>query len=164
MEKKIVSRKALPLVGLAARTRYQDEITPGMGKIGPTLSRYIQEGVADKIPNRATPGVTYCVYTDYESDEKGFYTYFVGEEVKEMGSLESPLECITIPSQTYVKMTAGPGIMPAVCIQAWQSIWAMDSVSLGGTRRYVADFEVYDHRALDPLNTYLDIYVGIKEG
>ncbi len=38
----------------------------------------------------------------------------------------------------------------------------MDYASLGGVRAYIADFEVYDHRSIDPQNTVLDIYIGVK--
>jgi predicted transcriptional regulator YdeE len=52
--------------------------------------------------------------------------------------------------------------MPEVCIDMWQNIWKMKSGELGGKRAYLADFEVYDKRALDPSKTVLDIYVGVK--
>lgn len=38
----------------------------------------------------------------------------------------------------------------------------MSSDDFGGDRAYVADFEVYDQRAIDPTNASLDIYIGIK--
>jgi predicted transcriptional regulator YdeE len=53
--------------------------------------------------------------------------------------------------------------MPDVVIAAWQAIWAMNDSELGGKRRYVADFEIYDDRASDPNNTIVDIYIGIKD-
>jgi predicted transcriptional regulator YdeE len=37
----------------------------------------------------------------------------------------------------------------------------MDSVDFGGRRKYIADFEVYDDRAVDPENAAVDIYIGI---
>jgi predicted transcriptional regulator YdeE len=69
---------------------------------------------------------------------------------------------IIIPAQNYAKFTSKPGIMPEVCIDMWQNIWKMKSGELGGKRAYLADFEVYDKRALDPSKTVLDIYVGVK--
>ena len=52
--------------------------------------------------------------------------------------------------------------MPEVVINAWQQIWQMSSNDFEGRRAYIADFEVYDQRAMDPANTSLDIYIGIK--
>jgi len=44
----------------------------------------------------------------------------------------------------------------------WQKIWKMHHQELGGSRAYVADFEVYDDRSSDLQNTILDIYIGVK--
>ena len=52
--------------------------------------------------------------------------------------------------------------MPEVVINAWQQIWKMSAIDLGGVRAYVADFEVYDQHAMDPTNTILDIFIGVK--
>jgi predicted transcriptional regulator YdeE len=43
----------------------------------------------------------------------------------------------------------------------WQEIWKMTPEDFGGKRSYVADFEIYDERALDHQNVTLDIYIGI---
>ena len=51
--------------------------------------------------------------------------------------------------------------MPDVCIQEWIHIWNLKDEDFGGKRTYIADFELYDHRAIDPEKTVLDIYIGI---
>ena len=53
--------------------------------------------------------------------------------------------------------------MPSVCINAWMDIWKMTPEDFGSERAFKADFEVYDHRAMTPENTALDIYIGIKQ-
>ena len=53
--------------------------------------------------------------------------------------------------------------MPDVVIQAWQHIWTMNGAQLGGKRKYLVDFEVYDQRAMDPNNAIADIYIGITD-
>ncbi|NBU53124.1 MAG: AraC family transcriptional regulator [Alphaproteobacteria bacterium] len=126
------------------------------------MQKYFRQAVGEEIPNRKNPGTTYCVYTDYESDFTGDYTYFIGEEVKVGGDSMEGFSSIIIPAQNYAKFTSKPGIMPEVCIDMWQNIWKMKSGELGGKRAYLADFEVYDKRALDPSKTVLDIYVGVK--
>jgi predicted transcriptional regulator YdeE len=38
----------------------------------------------------------------------------------------------------------------------------MTPAEFGNERSYIADFEVYDERALDHQNVVLDIYVGLR--
>jgi len=162
MKKIIEQLPLMNLVGITARTSNIDEMNPTMAKIGPTMQRFFMEGVQDKIFNRKNPGRTFAVYTNYESDEKGAYTYFLGEEVTSFKEVREEFEMLTIPMQTYSKWTSNPGKMPEVVINMWQNIWKMDSSALGGKRAYLADFEIYDERSQDPNDSVLDIYVGIK--
>jgi predicted transcriptional regulator YdeE len=64
---------------------------------------------------------------------------------------------LTILSSDYQRVTTLPGKMPDVVISAWQEIWAMDEQSLGGRRKYIADFEIYDQRVADPNCAVVDI-------
>ena len=105
----------------------------------------------------------FAVYTNYESDEHGEYTYFLGEEVNDFEDIQQGFETLTIPTQTYVKFTSSPGKIPAVVIDMWQKIWQMKAADLGGERAYIADFEVYDERSKNPDHAVLDIYIGIKK-
>ncbi len=150
------------LVGIKARTNNAAELDPATAKIGITIQKYFEMGISEKIVNRLKPYSTYCVYTDYASDQNGDYTYFVGEETDPSAVIpDGMFECL-IPAQNYIKFTNGPGIMPAVCIDIWQKVWSSTQNELGGIRTYLADFEIYDSRAIDPTNTTLDVYVGIK--
>ena len=38
----------------------------------------------------------------------------------------------------------------------------MNENDFGGKRKYIADFEIYDERAVDSHNTVIDIYIGIE--
>ena len=162
MIKDKVTKPEIKLVGLSVRTNNMNEIEPITAKIGGLASKFQNQNIASQISNRKNPGVTYAVYTEYDSDEHGDYTYFIGEEVSAFENV--PLGCkqITIPDSQYQKFTVGPDKMPMVVIQAWQQIWKMTSEDLGGQRTYQADFEVYDQRATDPVNTILDIFIGVK--
>lgn len=162
MQKTVTELPEIKLLGILCRTNNTAEINISSAKIAPTIQKYFRQAVGEEIPNRKNPGTTYCVYTDYESDFTGDYTYFIGEEVKVGGDSMEGFSSIIIPAQNYAKFTSKPGIMPEVCIDMWQNIWKMKSGELGGKRAYLADFEVYDKRALDPSKTVLDIYVGVK--
>lgn len=152
----------IKLVGIKCRTNNASEKDSNNAKIGATIQRYFQTAVAEKISNRINPNTTYCAYTDYENDQDGDYTYFVGEEVSTFSDIQEGMVKLIIPPQEYVKFTNGPGAMPLVCIDVWQKIWCMTHVDFGGPRSYLTDFEIYDSRAVDPNNTVLDVYVGIK--
>lgn len=160
MKKTIEKRDEIKLVGLKVRTNNLGEMNPLTMKIGPTVMRYFGEQWGDKIPHRKNPGTTLCSYSEYESDHTGDYSYLIGEEVTSFDNIPEGLSKFTIPAQNYAKFTTNPGIMPLVCIDAWQKIWAMSESELA--RAYLADFELYDKRAENPQNTVLDICIGLK--
>lgn len=150
------------IVGIKTRTNNQLEIHSLEGKIFPIVKQYFHQNVAASIPNRIHPGTTYCIYTDYESNHQGDYTYFIGEEVESFDDVPDDLETLIIPPQNYTKFTNGPGFMPDVVRKPWQQIWQMTPVELGGIRSYITDFEIYDERSRDHQNIVLDIYIGIQ--
>ena len=121
----------IKLVGITARTSNAREVNPDTAKIVATLQKFFGNGMQAQIPGRKNPGRVFAVYTHYESDEHGDYTYFLGEEVKDFKSIPQGFESLTIPGQTYMKFTSDPGPMPAVCIDMWQNIWKMEASDLG---------------------------------
>lgn len=161
MKKELVTQPEIKLIGLSIRTNNKNEMNPSTAKIAELAGRFWTQGFADNIQNRKRPGTTYSVYTEYDSDEHGDYTYFIGEEVTSFENISSAFSQLTIPAATYQRFTTNPGKMPEVVINAWQQIWNMTQDDFGGKRTYQADFEVYDQRAHDPLNSSLDIYIGV---
>lgn len=163
MQKTSINLPEIRLVGIKMCTSYAIESNPETGKISSTVKRFVGEELFTKIPNRIKPNVVYCVYTEYESDYKGEYTYFVGEEVSSFEDVPHELETLAIPPQSYTKFTTDPGPMPQVLINAWYEIWDMSRDDLGGERGYHTDFEVYDERANDPNKAVLDIFIGLRK-
>lgn len=162
MKKTHIQLPEIKLVGIIVRTNNQNEFS-GAGKIAPCVQQYFQQQLFEKISHRKNPGITFCAYTDYETDHTGDYTFFIGEEVAVDHQLLEEFEQLTIPPQTYAKFTTESGPMPAVVVSAWQKIWGMSPQDFGGTRRYHTDFEFYDQRASDPQNAIADVYIGIQE-
>jgi predicted transcriptional regulator YdeE len=162
MKKALLQRPEIKIVGLSLRTNNQKEMDPITNTIGQLVHTYLSAQIAGQIPNRKNPGVTLSVFTEYDSNEHGDYTYIIGEEVEHFGNVPTLFKQLTIPASKYQRFTTKPGQMPQVVVQAWQQIWQMSAADLGGQRAYQADFEVYDERALDPARTTLDIYIGIK--
>ncbi len=165
MQKQKVQLPEMILVGLAVRTNNQNEMNPETSKIGELSKLYWNNQVANSICHRIKPNITYSVYTNYESDEHGDYTYFIGEAVDSFQNQDlETFKTLVIPASTYQKFTTEPGKMPEVVISAWQAIWRMDENDLGGKRQYVADFETHDEKSLiDPNHAVVNIYIGIKE-
>ena len=165
MQKTMTTLSELKLVGITTRTNNAHifERDPSTNKIAATVQKYFHNGLAQKIKDRINPGTTFCVYTDYESDSNGDYTYFIGDAVKSFDGVDKEFETLIIPIQNYAKFTNQPAPMPAACINMWQNIWKMTADDLGGKRAYIADFEVYDERSVDHNNVTLDIYIGIKK-
>ena len=162
MEKTNIQLPEIRLVGVTMRTSNSLEANLETAKIGQIIGNYFENNLSQKIANRVKPGTTYCAYTEYESDEDGEYTYFVGEEVDSFEKIPAGFVALTIPSSNYAKLECGPGQMPEVCIDAWEEIWKMQDADFGGKRTYITDFEIYDERAEDYENTILDIYIGIQ--
>jgi predicted transcriptional regulator YdeE len=164
-QKTITMLTELKLVGITTRTNNAQifERDPSTNKIAATVQKYFHNGLSEKIKYRKNPVTTFCVYTNYESDVNGDYTYFIGEEVSSFEDIAKEFETLTIPVQNYAKFTNQPGPMPSVCIDMWQNIWKMNASDLGGERAYIADFEVYDERSVDHNKVTLDIYIGIKK-
>ena len=137
-------------------------MNPAAAKIGSLVSAYFSNGTADAIKYRVASGLTYAAYTDFESNEHGEYTYFIGEAVSSFDHQDmSRFKTLTIPAGAYQKFTTETGKMPNIVIQAWQTIWQMTPAEFEGSRSYLTDFEIYDQRALDPDHAVVDIYIGI---
>lgn len=163
MDKEKTSREQMTLVGVAVRTSNANEMIKEKGKISKTVSNYIGKRQGEMIKNRKSPGVVYACYTDFESDANGEYTYFLGEEVTsaEGQDLET-FQVLEIPKSTYMKIKTDQGMLPKIVLDAWGKIWAMSEEELGGKRAYKTDFEVYDFKAINPISTQIDIFVGIE--
>lgn len=162
MKKELITKPEIKLVGLSVRTNNKNEMDPSTSKIGKVIGQFFEEHIADKMTHRKNPGVMLSVYTEYESDEHGDYTYYFGEEVMTFDLVPDGMKVLLLPEAEYQKLTTPSGKMPEVVIHAWQEIWKMTPEELGGKRVYRADFEVYDERAHDPENTSVDIYIGVK--
>jgi predicted transcriptional regulator YdeE len=164
MHKSIQQLSEIKLVGIKVRTNNKNEIKfdSSTAKIFPCVRKYFHQKIANDISFRKNPGTTFCIYTDYESDHNGDYTYFIGEEVTDFSEISDNLESLVISPQTYAKFTTGPAPMPNVVKEAWEEINEMSVEVLGGKRAYHADFEIYDERAADHQNIVMDIYISLK--
>ena len=163
MKRKLVERDEIKIMGLKIRTNNKIEFNPETSHISKLVNNYFTENLAHNIKHRISPNKTYSIYSEYESDESGEYSYFLGEEVSDFTHQDLSLfTALTIPKQRYLCFTTEKGALPDIIIQSWQSIWQMDEETLKGKRNYIADFEIFDERCKNPKDAEVDIFVGIK--
>jgi predicted transcriptional regulator YdeE len=148
------------VVGVAARTRNAHEMS-GNGKIGDVWQTFLEPSLVARIPNKI--GVDpIAIYTEYETDHTGYYTYLLGVPVSSTESLPANLTVKHVPPGRYAVFTSGRGNIVHVVQEVWQRIWSMSPEELGGKRAFQTDFEIYDQRAADPENAQIDVYVGLR--
>jgi predicted transcriptional regulator YdeE len=148
------------VVGIAARTHNAAEMN-GSGKIGEIWHRLLRDNLAAKIPNKLGIDLI-AVYTDYESDHTGHYTYLLGLPVSSIKDVPEKFVAKHIPSGRYSVIVTDRGPVTKVVPAAWESIWSMSPKELGGIRTYRADYEVYDQRAADPEKAQIEVFVGLR--
>jgi len=118
---------------------------------------FLAKDMARKIPHRAKTPAMFAVYSDYESDWTGEYSYMIGSEVIQADRIPEGLAVARIPSQTYAVFTA-TGHMPDAILGIWMSIWGTKL-----PRTYTFDFEQYDARFTRRENKEADVYVAVNE-
>ena len=160
MDPKVVEQKEFMVAGIAIRTSNAKEMT-AEGVIGKQWGRLMQEGLFEKIPNKADRSII-AVYTDYASDKNGEYTFLLGARVTSDSNLPSRMVAKKIPAGRFALFTTEKGPAPKVIPETWMRINSLPKTAVGGDRVYRADFEVYDERAMDPQNLQADVYVGIR--
>ena len=158
---KVVHQQAFSVMGIEVRTTNVKEAS-SEGVIGKQWQKFFQEGVLEKNPNRAGSNL-YAVYSNYADGRNGEYSFLIGVRVPEGSTAPAGLVLRTIPSGSYAVLTSERGPVVKVVVAAWQRVWKMeDEHTLGGRRAYAADFELYDQRGIDPQNSQVDLYIGLK--
>jgi predicted transcriptional regulator YdeE len=157
---KIVEHMGFTVIGISIRTSNAKEMS-GNGVIAQQWDRFMKEGLLSGIPNKVDPNIL-AVYTDYESDANGAYTFMIGARVSSADDVPVGMVAKKVPAGRYAVFISEKGFVGKVVPQTWGRIWAISKSSPAGNRAYRADFEIYDQRAADPQNAVVDIYVGIK--
>ena len=144
---------AMTVVGISRRTSNADGRR--MKDVMATWTDFLRQNAAANIRNRAFPPTMYAVYSDYESDWRGEYSYLIGCGVTRAGTVPEGMEVRQIPAQTCAVFTA-KGQMPDEVLAVWSMVWLSDL-----PRIYSFDFEVYDKRFTNPKQKEVDICVAI---
>ncbi|ASB88944.1 GyrI-like domain-containing protein [Bacillus sonorensis] len=97
-----------------------------------------------------------ALYSQYETDESGTYTYSIGTF---FDACEHGEDVITLPSSLYAVFTSRRGRLEEVVFETWQDIWSWDQKAL---RTYTGDFEVYGETAANSEDAQVTVYVAVK--
>lgn len=141
------------VAGLRVRTINSDEFNPATAKLPQLWGRFFSEGIADGVPDRLDKNSIFGVYSDYASDDTGFYTVTAGVKVDPKQSHEG-LEKVNVETGEYL-VFEGQGEMPQAVIQTWGVIWSYFAQKPRYKRRYLTDFELYQ------AHDRVAIYIGV---
>jgi len=148
--------KKLPartVVGVTRRTSNADGRS--VTDIPAGCTEFLKTNAAAKIRNRAAPPAMYAVYSDYETDWTGEYSYMIGCGVTRAEKAPEGMEIRRIPEQTYAVFNA-KGQMPDEVLAVWSMVWGSRL-----PRTYTYDFEVFDERFTRPKAKEVDVCVAI---
>lgn len=95
-----------------------------------------------------------CTYSNYESDEKGFYDISVGLEVTKPNTKSNKFILKIIPAGKYAKFIV-KGPMQKSVSEFWKKLWGMHL-----PRKFDCDFEEY--QIADPSNAEVNIFISLK--
>jgi predicted transcriptional regulator YdeE len=157
---KIVTDDEFYVTGIEARTSNAREATPD-AVIPKQWNEILRHGVLSRIPNRLDSSII-ALYTDYESNENGPYTYVLGARVSAASKIPQGMVARRVPPGKYVVFTSDRGPVGQVVLSTWKRIWSLPQSNPQLRRKYKTDFELYDQRAVDPENSQIEIHVGIK--
>jgi len=141
------------VIGIAVRTTNANE--QSRSDINDLWNRWYAENVATRIPNIISTHL-YNVYTDYESDENGFFTAILGYQVNTLVSIPKGLVGKQIKTTKY-KEFVSEGKLPDCVVKTWETIRGLKF-----DRSYKFDFDVYDPTKMNPENAMVKTYLSIN--
>lgn len=131
----------------------------GEGVIPAKWNLFFREGALEHFPSRKNETIL-AVYTDYESDETGSYTFGIGTEIAPLDLVPAGMTSYSVADGSYVVFTTRKGPVFEIVVEAWAYIWEWSKTH---KRAFLTDFEVYDERCMDPANSQVDIYISVLE-
>lgn len=156
---KVSEVPAFTVIGIECRDSGAKEMA-GQGCIAGQWMRLFQEGLLEKIPDRADQNIV-AVYTDY-SDDHGEYTYILGAKVADDAKAPDGMVKRTIEKGRFAQFTSDRGPLQEVVPAIWKKIAALPKSEVGGDRLYQSDFEIYGEDAMDPNNGQMNVYIRVR--
>lgn len=137
----IVQMASFTVLGREARTSNAKEMS-GQGVIGAMWSRGVPEGPV------------FAVYSKYESDKDGAYSYLLGRRTDGNETLPMQVDYCIIQPGPYWQLGFDGSISPEAVVGLWRQVWEAEQ-SGKIQRAYKTDFESYGE-------TGFELYIGLK--
>lgn len=149
------------VAGLEARTSNAQEAT-GDGPISKLWGRLHSDNFLAQLPNRVDSRIV-AVYSDYQSDKDGPYTYLLGAKVSSANDLPPGVVSRTVVSGTYAMFTAEGGAPPDMVVNLWKRIWSLEKPDQLH-RAYKTDYEVHysGPAGNNKATARVDVYIGVQ--
>lgn len=126
------------VVGVAIRTNDNIEKST-KAKIPVLWSRFENERIQDKVPNKKPGSLVYAVYTEYRGDSPEEYTFVLGVEVEDFSNVPEGMIGKTVQSAQYEVMEVDNESLKQRLPRVWVEL---DKAS--SERLYDTDFEAHD--------------------
>ena len=148
------------VIGIEARTSNAQEAS-GNSAIGKLWGRFATEDLLRRIPHRMDDRIV-AVYSEYESDKDGPYTYTLGAKVSSTRDVPAGMVARKVLSGDYAMFTAQGGAPPQMTVDLWKHIWSLEKPG-PLHRAYKTDFEVHSALEAQPPDTHIDVYIGVQK-
>lgn len=152
METKYI--ESFKVIGLKIRTTNKN--MQGAKDIPALWKKFMSENTISEIPNKVDDTV-FAIYTNYESDHTEAYDMILGCKVNSLGKIPKEMVGLDFKADKYAKFTSKGNLKNNIVYNKWTEIWNSNL-----DRKYVADFEVYGEKAINPDCAEVDIYISIK--
>jgi predicted transcriptional regulator YdeE len=112
------------VVGIETRTSNAREASAD-GMIGKMWGRLANEDLLNRIQHRVDAHIV-AVYSNYESDKDGPYTYTLGAKVDSAREIPPGMVSRKVLSGDYAMFTAQGGPPPQMTVDLWKHIWSLE--------------------------------------
>lgn len=160
MKSKKIELKEKKVIGITVRTKNSLEMN-GNGSIPVLWGRFFSENLMEKILSKINHSIL-AIYSNYESDENGEYSFILGVEVSDITEVPEGMISFIIPASNYLVFTTPKGPIKEGVLNIWGYLWSEWKKSSTEKRSYTVDFEVYDERGMDFQNGIVDIFLAVK--
>jgi len=156
-EKIFIKNEPMFFIGNFVTTSNQTEMSE-KALIPKQWEKFYTDQLINKIPSKKNTTIL-ALYTNYESDKNGSYSFAIGSEVSNVEQIPDGMISYSIEPSEYIVFTTRTGPVQEVVVEAWQHILEWSKTN---KRAFTTDFELYDERSIDPNNSQVDIYISIK--
>ncbi|CAK66670.1 unnamed protein product (macronuclear) [Paramecium tetraurelia] len=162
---RLVQLDSFTIIGIQRNIIQKDEVDPLKAQIGKTFDEYYSKQLYDQIPNRLHPMRTHCLYFELSDGQDWLemkYKIVVGELVSEVTNVPEGMVSMQVPAHRFCRFDCGPGPIPDVVIEAWQTLGKLNPQDFGEDRTHDFELEVYPEDQLDRNSMKFQLYIGIQ--